>query len=220
MILLVGEVKDRIQTWALRNFDPEVLRLFTDDEFIDLINQVQRDMNTAGQVHWERYHRDTTSGTTNYEMPRVILEVAWFKYKSDDWQDQHWSHINDTIVLEDTPDGEIEMDIELLGDTEDVIDDTDQIDLPETMQHDFLDLLRTKFAVEFGKSEEAIYQMKLLQFSKTVEHKRHHRDTGGVWRHWGVPNLGDEQYDITENWISNTNLVADVDGDYYFVEYT
>jgi len=220
MIFLVSEVKDRIQMWALRNFEPGILQLFTNDEFIDLLNQVQRDMNTAGQIHWERYNRDTTSGTTNYEMSRVILEIAWFYYKSDDWTSQHWTFINDTIVLEDTPSGEVEMDIESLGDTEDVLDDTDEIDLPETMQHDFLELVRAKFAVEFGKSDESLYQMKLDRFAKSVPHKRHHRDTGGVWRHWGVPSLGDEQYDITENWIENENLVTDVDGNYYFLEYT
>lgn len=220
MIFSVNDIKTRIQMWAIRNLDPSILSKISDDEFIDILNTVARDFNIAGTIHLERYHKDTTAGTTNYEMAGVILEVFWFYYKDDDYATQHWSHISDTIVLEDTPSGETEMDIEYLRDIEDVLDDTDQIDLPEPLQMDYLELVRTKFKVEFAGAEDALYQLKLDEKAKNMGRKRHSRDTGGVWRHWATPDKDDTQYDITENWISNENLVSDADGDYFFVEYT
>ena len=110
------------------------------------------------------------------------------------------------------------MDIEYVRDIEEVADDTDEIDLPEAHQGDFMDLLKMRLKVDLADLEEAAYQAYLQMKARLAPRKTHQRDTGGTWRHWVVPALGDDLYDITENWVSQDSVTADFAGHYYFID--
>ena len=217
MILTVADVKARIQMWAIRNIPEERLTDFLDAELIDTINQVAREYNAAAAIHMERYRAETTAAETNYELQGVIAKVLWFYYEDAAWVDQHWTFVLDTIVLEDTPGVGVQMDIEYVRDIEEVTDDTDEIDLPEVHQGDFMDLLKMRLKVELADLEEVAYQAYLQTKIRLSPQKTHYRDTGGTWRHWFIPAKGDDQYDITENWVSQDSVTTDVDGNYYFI---
>lgn len=201
--------------WAIRNLDEDSLTDFIDDEFFELLNKVANDLNVVGSIHVERYYGKTTDAQTNYDIQGEISKVLWFKYESDDWEDQYWTFILDKIVLKEAPDGQIQMDIEYVRKVENVALTADEIDLPEIYMHDFIDLVKRRMLVEFGKSSEMEYEAVLKLKARSAPAKRHHRDTGGTWRHWFIPSKGDDQYDITENWISQDYLLQDVSGDYY-----
>ena len=90
------------------------------------------------------------------------------------------------------------------------------LDLPEPYMGDYIDLLKMRMKVELLDVEEAAYQAYLEMKGRLSSSKTHHRDTGGVWRHWLLPDKGDNQYDITENWVSQDSVTMDVNGDYIF----
>ena len=203
--------------WAIRNIPEEQLTDFLDEELIDMMNMVARDFNAKAAIHTERYYAETEDATTNYEVQSTILKILWFKYEADDCDNQYWTFVDDVIVLKETPGSGIQMDIEYVRDIEEVEEDYDEINLPEAHMGDFIDLLKMRMKVELKDVEEVAYTAYLEMKSKLSSSKVHNRDTGGVWRYWFLPEKGDAQYDITENWVSQDSVTIDVDGDYIFI---
>jgi len=218
---LVSQIQDKVRPELLRRIPLPNLKLITDDEFIDIINRTQSDLNRLAQIHWERYYAETTDQETNYEMARPVLEVAYFYYEDDDWGDQRFTWVNDVIVLKEAPAADIQMDIRYLGDTLDVDAVTDEIDIPDEILSDFLSIVKTAALIQFSDLPRDEYDKELEYRAEKIKSMRPRRGTlpdKGIFRYWiGIVDHDDHVYDITGQWVSNDSVVYD-GTDYIFVD--
>ena len=211
-------IKEIIQPWAVRNIDPNGLSDFTDTEFLDMVNRVQDDLNVAGAINLERRMQTMSAGDFNFQVQGVIIKVLWIFFKSAAWNDQYWGFVQDTLVFKETPTDDVVIDCEYVRKCEDLALAADELDLPEAYMHDFIDLLKKRMQVEFGQLEEALYLQYLEGFGRLAGRKQHTQKTGGTWRHWFIPEKGDDLYDITDNYVSKDSIYTGVDGKYYIYE--
>jgi len=218
MPFTVADAQERVQFWMLRTFQPDALHNFKDSEFLAILNQVARDMNSRVSLWIERYYKTTTDGETNYELQGKILQVLYFGYENYLWEDQYYSFVEDVIVLKESPAGDIQMDIRYLRDAENVALLTDEIDLPDHVISDFIDLVKIRLKVDFGVENEILYHEFLNAWAIKSAGKLHIKPLKtGTFRYWALPELGDDQYDITDNYVSQDSVVMDVEGDYHFI---
>jgi hypothetical protein len=210
MALTVAQVKKSARNFLLRKMDAQAINRVTDDEFVEIMNRVARDLNHEAEIRIERYNKDTTSGKKNYEMQGVIHHVYYFYYKHADWKDQRWTYKNDVIVLKDDPaSDDVEIDIHYLRETENVtISDTDEIDLPDYAIDAFQDLVKTRMLVEFLDSNEEIYMQKLALKARMLRSRQsnNNMDSIPVVIHWASYSEGSNQYDITDQWVSQDSV--------------
>jgi len=214
----LADIKSLIQPWSLRNFSSDQIHDFDDDEFVEMVNKVQRDLNSYGAINLERRRQTMDAGDFNKQLTGDIVKVIWIKYEDYDYADQYWGFVGDTLVFKETPTNDVVIDCEFLRQCEDVADDTDEVDLPEAYMNDLLDLIKKRMQVEFGQLEEALYYQYLKGLGRDAPIKRHHNRTGGVWRHWFLDEKGDDQYDITDNYVSQDSIYVGDDGLYYIYE--
>ena len=165
----------------------------------------------------ERFYQKTTADETNYLVQGDILRVYSFKYENAYYVDQHWTFVGDTIVLKDAPDADIQLDITYLREVELVVDNTDEIDLPDQMSHDFLELVKKKLLVDYAGEDEIVYQNALTIAERKSNKKNFYQNIEGVKRSWFIDSKGDFLYDITDNYVGQENVTADVHAHYYFV---
>ena len=192
MSLTLSTMKEKLQIWALRKFDEDKLGDFDDTEFLDLVNQVAEDFNLEAAIRRERYYQETTSGETNYEMQGVIKKVLLFKYHSTEFETQYYSFAVDTIVLKNSPGGQIQLDIHYLRAVEALVDPTDEVDLPDSVLLDYLDLVKKRLEVEYGDEDEAVYTAYLKTKAHLARKGRHIQPIHpGVMRVWGTWAGGD-----------------------------
>jgi len=218
MALTLSQMKEQIQIWALRKFDEDKLRDFDDTEVLSLFNQVAEDFNLEAAIRRERYYQKTTAGETNYEMQGIIKKVLLFKYHDTDFETQYYSFALDVIVLKNSPGGQVQLDIHYLRAVEKLVDPTDQVDLPDHLLLDYMDLVRKKLQVEYGDEDEAVYTAYLKTKSRLARRGRHIQPIHpGVMRVWGTWDSGDDIYDITDQWVSNDSVAIDLSGSYYFI---
>jgi hypothetical protein len=189
-----------------------------DTEILNIFNQVCDDYNVEAGIRRERYYRETTAGETNYEMQGIIRKVYLFKYHDTDFETQYWSHVLDVIVLKNSPGGQVQLDIHYLRATENLANDTDEVDLPDPLLMDYVDLVKKRLEVEYGEKDNAIYTAYLKEKAKMARKGIHKQPIHpGIMRYWGTYATDDSIYDITDNWISNDSLDIDVSGSYYFI---
>jgi len=152
-------------------------------------------------------------------MQGVILKVLYFKYEDAYWKTQRYAFVQDVIVLKTAPTGTPELDIHYLRDVENLVNDTDEVDLPDELLLDYKELLKYKVKVEFGDLPNAEYLswLKILanRSRGVVQHMR--INNGEIMRNWYPDSLGDREYDITDQRVSQDSVTADVDGDYIFI---
>ena len=218
MSFTVQNMKDRIQMWAQAHVPPERHRDFNNSEFVSILNTVAEDFNSEGSIRMERYYRKTTEDETNYELQGDIIRVYKLNYEADGYKDQVWTFIDDTIVFETAPDGDVQLDIEYLREVELVVDDTDEIDLPNNMLHDYFELVKKKMLVDYAGQDETYYQQALSIAVSKSNKKNYSQPTGGIRRAWFTDAKGDFLYDITEQYVGQENIaIAALTGKYYFL---
>jgi hypothetical protein len=218
MPLTLSTMKEKIQIWALRKFEEDKLGDFDDTEHLDIFNQVAEDFNLKAAIRRERYYNDTVAGETNYEMAGVIKKVLLFKYHDTGFETQEWSFAVDTIVLKNAPGGTVQLDIHYLRAVEKLVDPTDEVDLPDSVLLDYLDLVKKRLEVEYGDEEDAVYTAYLKTKARLARKGRHIQPIHpGVMRVWGTWASGDDLYDITDQWVSNDSVTMDITGHYYFI---
>jgi hypothetical protein len=220
MAYLVNEIQNKVRPELRRRIPIETISLITDTEFFDIINRVQRDINVNCDINWERYHEECTVAETNYELAGKILKINYFSYEAADWKDQRFTYIDDVIVLETAPDDTFQMDIRYLRDTGDLSSVTDEIDLPDQIMSDFIDLVRTLALVRFSDKPQEIYDGELLQKTTKIRMMFTRRGTlpdKGVFKYSPISTKSGHTYDITDQWVSSDSVVYD-GSEYIFVE--
>ena len=218
MSLSLSQIQDQIQVWALRKFPEDVIGGMDDTEMLNLFNQVAEDFNVEAGIRRERYYMETTAGETNYELQGVIREIYLFKYHDTDFETQYYSYVNDTIVLKNSPGGDVLLDIHYLRATEVMANPADEVDLPDVLLLDYMDLIKKRMEVEYGDVEDAVYMTYLREKGKVAGRGRHVKSINdGVMRHWGTYATDDSVYDITSQWVGQDSLAIDVDGHYFFI---
>jgi len=211
MAYLVNEIQNKVRAELRRKLPFETLPLITNEEFYDICNRVQRDINIRAEVHWERYYQDATADETNYEMAGKILKVVYFYYESSDYADQRYTYIDDVIVLKTAPSA-VQLDIRYLRDTGDISGPTDEIDLPDNLMSDFIDLVRTLSMIRFGDMPQERYDAELeakIPMIKMQLPRRGALPDKGVLRYDPSGERNDFKYVITNNWVSADSVVYD-----------
>lgn len=224
MALSRAEVQSRLQPYLLVHLPKEVLDLMTNAEFVDVFNDVAKDLNGEAQLNQERFKNTINSTTaedalcTNFLLAGNILRIYSFKYESSDCDTQRYSYINDRIVLKESA-SDIEVDIAYLRDCEDIDVVADEIDLPNGVLQDYVELLKIKFRMDFGKLAEMTYDQALKFYGeKARQHVQPHALEGeGVRRSWLGLDTDDNIYEIRSQWVGLENFTADISGIYTYV---
>ena len=220
--LSLAQIWQRLRPWAFRNLDKTIFNSITDEEFIDMLNLVTQDLNIQAELRLERYNKNAVENTTNYEMQGEIQHVYYFKYKDAAWQDQRYSWVNDVLLLKNVPaSNNIEMDVYYLRRTMDITNQAvDQIDLPGYAILDFLELVKTRMRIEFGKDHSLDYNAELQYRATQCRIKRGNNplDALGTFERYVAPEYDQRRYDITDQFVSRDSVAAYDDGTYEIVD--
>ena len=226
MAISLTEVKNRLRPYILFHWNEETLGLLDDTDFLNVFNDVADDLNTQAQINLERWYAKTgsthaeDSDYTNYVMAGDVEKVFFFGYDSDDWEDQYYSYVDDRIVLKVSPAADIQMDVRYLRKCEPLTDPTDEVDLPEEVLSDYVELLKVRLLIDFSeKVPNMTYQEALMLYGEKAKGrmKRHVINSVPVQRYWfrqsddSTKKLNDQHY------ISMDNFVSDVSGNYSYI---
>ena len=222
MAITVNEIYSRLQPFMLAKFKPEVLDLLINSDYVRLINDVANDLNEEGQINVERFTTSANaedSGYTNYLMQGVILNVLDFVFEDTDWKDQRYSFNEDRLVLKESAEG-VDISVLFLRKCEDVAELTDEVDLPDTVIPDFVEILKRRLEADWGSGDNSTYERTLQYYGQKASGKvkRPKAEVPGIKRSWFEQTGDDHVYNITDKYISIDNFVADVNGDYTYVE--
>ena len=220
---------NRLRPFILAKVSPLVLDNLLDANFVQLYNDVARDLNQGAEIRMERFYQKTVAANaedtnlTNYKMQRKVLKVFGFKYETDGYADQKWTYVYEDadgdgrIVLKTTVTSSIQMTILYLGDVEKVTDDTDEIDLPDGALPEFIELCKKKILSDYSQEEIVNYEEMVKFYSDKVGMKQDRILTrSGIKPYW-LGLTGDEalKYQILENYqTAGDNVTAGVDGNY------
>jgi len=220
-------IQDRLRPFLIVNVDESILTMLTDTFFLNLYNDTANDFNDMGLLNIERYNKETGSvaaestDTTyrNYLLQGKISKILYFKYESDAWASQQYVYTEDRVALKTAPGDGVEMDIIYLRKCEDIEDATDEIDLPENVLPEYVELLKARILADYGKSSNSDYESSLRFWSEKANQKtkKHAVNNLGTFRHWFYQN-DDAKYDITDFWIQEDSFVASDDGDLIYTE--
>ena len=222
-------VEERLRPFILRSINKDVVDLLTDDEFLDMYNDVAKDLNEMAEIRVENYYKECSTDTaedddlTNYLTQRPILKVYSFKYMDDGWADQIWSWAldsdgNGVIVLKTSPTTGTLLDIWYLGDLENVSDDSDEIDLPDNLLPEFLELLKKRILADYT-DVNVEYEKWLEYYAQKARMKTENRilSRNKLRRSWLGMTGDDHKYEIDKQWVSSgDNMYTDDDGIFYF----
>ncbi len=229
MAISKATLQDRLRPFIQTHVHKEVIDLLTDEEFLSMFNEVARDLNQAAFVHVTRFYKKTNSTNaedddlTNYLTARPIVDVYSFLYEDSGAPDQVWTHVyrdasgNGRIVLKTAPTTEIQLDIWYLGDTLDITDASDEIDLPENLTADYAELLRKKILSEY--TDQVGEYEKWLEYYGQKAGMKMNRDIlkTGYRRSWLGMSGDDSVYEIIKQKVSAAdNITAGGDGNYTF----
>ncbi len=229
MSISKAKIEANLRPFLLTKINREVLDILTDENFVDIYNDVARDLNTVAELLIERYRKltDLTNAEddslTNYLMQRPIIKVLSVKYHSPSWEDQFWTWLNDDnnngrVILKTAPTGGVTLDIWYLGDIENVAIDTDDIDLPGNVMPEFVELVKRRILADYGELDINSYEESLIYFSEKARAKneRHLLD-GPADVYWFHQSGDTTVYDITDQFVSaGDNVFPDIDGNYVF----
>ncbi len=224
-------VQNRLRPFILAQVDPKVIDNLTNQDFEDLFNDVGKDLNEIGELRIENFYKKTNStnaedsGLTNYKTQRRILKVFSLKYEDDGYADIIWTYIYEDadgdgrIVFKDDITSAIQLDIWYLGDIEKVDDGTDEIDLPDNVLPEFMELCRKKILVDYSQNTELNYEQALDHYARKARMKQDKRimDKQGIRPYW-LGLTGDKAllYQIDKQWVSSADNVYLSGTDYVF----
>lgn len=235
MAISKSDIQSRLKPWLRINLPTEVLQNLRDADFLDLFNDVARDLNELAQIHIERFYKTTNatnatptdSEIRNYKTQRRILRVYDFRFEDANYQTAIWTYIKEDadgdgrIVLKTQPGEGTQLDAWYLGDIEPIADDSDEIDLPESVLMEFFELVKKKVLVDYGKSENLDYEQAVQYYSEKAYSKKESKlmiSDGGVKPYW-FGGVGDRafKYNVMKNYVSPAdNVYTDGSGDYHF----
>jgi hypothetical protein len=224
MAISVSEIHSRLQPYLSVHLKEEVVDLLIDTDYLRIMNDVANDLNDRGFLNMERWANTggsvtaEDSGYTNYLMQGEIQNILSFYYEDSDWETQRYSYTADRVILKDSA-ADVDMDIRYLRKCEDVSLTTDEIDLPEAVLVDYMELLKTRLRIDYGNLTKTDYETALEYYAEKASRKVNgpKPKVDGVHRHWFYDD-DDEQYNITSQYIGIENFVADVSGNYSFIE--
>ena len=222
-------IQTRIQPFILRSVNKDVIDLLTDTEFLAMYNDVAKDLNEAAELRVENFYKQCNSTNaedddlTNYLTQRTILKVFSFKYEADAWADMIWTWSEDdngqgVIVLKTAPETDALLDIWYLGDLEDVTDASDEIDLPDNLTVEYLELLKKKILADYT-DQQVEYEKWLDHYANKAIMKTENRmmDRNRLRRSWLGLTGDDHKYEIDRQYVSpGDNITADVNGIFSF----
>lgn len=227
MALSLTKIKDRLRPFLLARIEGDILSELSDSDFLDIFNDVANDFNDVAKINLERYNKETGSvaaestDTTyrNYKLQGEISKILYFKYEDDGWASQQYTYTQDRIALKNQPDDGVEMDIRYLRKCEDLEDPTDEVDLPDSVLPEYLELLKARLLADYGKASNMDYESALNYWADKASGKvqRHAVNDLGVLRDWFYQN-DDMKYDITDHWISEDHFIANASGDLIYTE--
>ena len=230
MSLLLSEIKTKMQPFVLRYIDQNTAEWIFDDEFVDICNYVQDQLNEAAYLNKERYYRKTLNGTNYYEMAGDIIKMQRFKYEDAAFESQYYAIVQSVysageehegefysvIVLKNTPTtSESQMDIHYLRRCFKFVADSDPLDLPDKFIPEFLELLKIKIKVDFGSEPLVTFENALEYYTKKCIDKNDRPDIneGRVKRYFGgLDRTSDFLYDITEHRLSEDHVISGESG--------
>lgn len=225
MAILVSKLKSDLRPWILVNIPPDRLDMLQNSDFVAIWNYVARDMNDLAQFHTERFYQKANSDNaedsnlTNYLLQGVIRKIFSLVLLDDSANVQHYSYIQDRLIFEDALTEDVQIDVSYLRDIEDITDtDTDEIDIPTEIYHEYLDLVKAKISSEYSADDPMDYQAKLNSLHRQILRKVAHphinnKDVESSW--FGNDN---RYYDITQQYIGIENFTVDVNGNYTHVD--
>lgn len=223
MSINLSEIKDRLRPFLMTHWEPDVLDLMVDDDFLNIFNDVANDLNDEGQINLERFYAKTgsthaeDSNYTNYLMAGDISKVLSFWYEAADWDDQYYSYTADRIILKETASSGIQMDIRYLRKCEDLVDPTDEVDLPDEVIPEYMELLKKRLLTDYGTQKVESYESALMFYSSKAYGKMNVRIIEKRLSKTWMGQVGGDNYDITNNYISLDNFVSGVDDNYSYI---
>ncbi len=222
-------IETRLRPFLLRSVGTEVIGLLTDTEFVGMFNDVAKDLNESAEIRVENFYKVTNStnaedsNLTNYLTARAILKVFSFKYEDVSWPDQIWTYTKDTngngvIVLKTAPTSAIQMDLWYLGDLETITDNSDEIDLPDNLLVEFLELTKKRILADYT-DQKVEYEKWISYYAEKARMKTENRmmDRGKLRRSWLGMTGDDHVFEIDDQWVSSgDNITADINGIFSF----
>jgi hypothetical protein len=238
MSITWSEIKTKIRPYFLRFVEPEIIEFITDSDIADVCNFVADQMNEAAHINVERYYRKTVIDQNDYEMNGDIIKIIYLKYESGDFTTQKYTVVPVAYAEGDDNEGEfysvivfkitptsanIQLDILYLRRCHKILPtaDTDQLDLPDKVIPDFLELLKTKIRVDYGNADPLIWDRDLQIKCNSIIGKLDNPDIkkGRVRNYWGVMDTKDDNfYDIVDKRLSEDHVYTDVNGNFYWYE--
>jgi len=229
MAILVSKLKSDLRPWLLARVPSDMLDSLQDSDFVAIWNYVARDINDLAQLRTEIFSQkcaaDNAEEATlrNYLLQGVIKKIFKVEVSQPyiDGNYQQYTYTSDRFVLRYAPSANSLLTILYLRDIEEVsIADESEVDLPNEVYHEYLDLIKSRILADYNIESGMDYQAKLVALIPQIRRKQTNQETmyGEVASTW-FGKSGDTRYnDITARFLGLENWVADINGDYTHVD--
>lgn len=179
MPFTVAEIKTKLLPWLQINFDPNKSKWLLDTELIDQINTVAEDINIDAMLQMERFYQNAVADQTNYTLDYEILKITNFIFRDSNFSKQRWVKTNSygtdllsTIVFRNAAVSTSTLiDITYLRKLAKVEGDSSEVDLPDLIFGDFMDLLKQRLRCEYNSEDSLAYQQKREITARNVNGK-------------------------------------------------
>jgi len=222
--------RNKLRPFILAKVSLEVLDNLLDSDFDDIFNDVAKDLNQGAEIRIEKFYKQTVAANaedddlTNYKTQRKILKVFSFKYEDDAYDTQIWTYIYEDdegdgrLILKTAPSGAVQMTVLYLGDVEKVDDSTDEIDLPDNVLPEFIELCKFKILSDYSQGNIVDYEKMIQVYSDKARMKQDKRvlTEEGIKPYWlGLTGDKAYKYQILKNHVfSGDNVTADASGNF------
>jgi len=230
MAISKATVEARLRPYLLSRIKSDVLDAISNSTFVSIYNDVARDINSLVEIHITRYYKQCNTANaeneelTNYILERRPLKVYSLKYNDPQWRDQYWVKLadgsnNGRIVFKNSPPEGTQLDIMYLGDINNVVGDTDNIDLPDEILPEYMTLLKFKIEGEYGSIPPTEYETMLRYLVEKINLKiaRKPLQGSGIRKYWFWDYGDDTVYEVLDNEVGDENLTSIGSGNYGFI---
>lgn len=219
MAISKARVENRLRPILQAKLPKEIIDQLTAEDFLEYFNEVAIDLNSVAFLRMERYLKETGTDNsedddaTNYLVQRRIEKVLRISLDDPDWEDIRWTFTDDRIALSQTSTG-YNLDVLYLGRPEEVTGSTDEIDLPDEVLEEYLELLEAKLLSKFSDNGNINYREMMEYYGAKARRKANKQIyyNHGIRRNWFHQKGDDEVYDIKKNYVSMDNFVTGIDG--------
>lgn len=226
MALSKSRIQNRLRPILLAKLPKEIIDEFVDEDWLEYFNNVAEDLNREAYLRLERYCKTTGADNsedddyTNYLVQRKIEKVLSISLHDPDWEDIKWTFLEDRIALSQTSNG-YKLDILYLGKPESVDALTDEIDLPDEVLEEYMEILEAKILSKFSDNGNIDYQQILDFYGKRARQKagKNIYYNKGIKRTWFHQKGDDFVYDIKKNYVSLENFTTDINSNLVYSGY-